>query len=357
MALSSFWQGRSAFVTGHTGFMGGWLASALLARGARVHGYALDPPDGPSFFSATGLAGRVTSSTIGDIRDGARLRAALLAAQPEVVFHLAAQPLVRAAHHTPIETFSVNVMGTAQVLEELRGIDSVRTALMVTTDKVYLNDSRATPYRESDRLGGREPYSASKACCEFVVEAWRHSYLRKCGIGVATIRAGNIFGGGDWAADRLVPDAIRNFSAGQPLILRRPQATRPWQHVMEPVAGYLLLAEHLMHDPERFSTAWNFGPPPVDCRPVAELAQLLAAAWGHGATVQAQPQDSIFEETLLSLDSTHAETELGWHPRWMLDTAILKAAEWYRAHGTGCDMWELTQQQIQQFESAVGKTS
>jgi CDP-glucose 4,6-dehydratase len=337
--------------------MGGWLASALLARGAQVHGYALDPPDGPSFFVATGLAGRLASSTIGDIRDAARLRAALLSARPEIVFHLAAQPLVRAAHHTPIETFSVNVMGTAQVLEELRGIDTVRTALLVTTDKVYLNDSRATPYRESDRLGGREPYSASKACCEFVVDAWRHSYMRKCGIGVATIRAGNIFGGGDWAADRLVPDAIRNFSIGEPLVLRRPHATRPWQHVMEPVAGYLLLAERLVHDPERFGTAWNFGPPPMDCRPVAELAQLLAAAWGQGATVGAQPEDSIFEETLLSLDSTHAETALGWHPRWALDTAILKTADWYRAHGAGRDMWNLTQQQIQQFESIVVKTS
>ncbi len=357
MALSNFWHGRSVFITGHTGFMGGWLASTLLARGAKVHGYALDPPEGPSFFVATGLAGRLTSSTIGDIRDGPRLRAAMLSAQPEIVFHLAAQALVRAAHHTPIETFSVNVMGTAQVLEELRGIDSVRTALIVTTDKVYLNDGRATPYRESDRLGGRESYSASKACCEFVVEAWRHSYLRKRGISVATLRAGNIIGGGDWAADRLVPDAIRKFSIGEPLVLRRPQATRPWQHVMEPLAGYLLLAEKLIHDPERFSTAWNFGPPPADCRPVAELAHMLAAAWGPGATVRAQPEESIFEETLLSLDSAHAETALGWSPRWTLDTGVGKTAEWYRAHGAKRDMWELTQQQIQQFESVAGKTS
>jgi len=355
MALSNFWLGRSVFVTGHTGFMGGWLACVLMTRGAKVHGYALDPPHGASFFTSTGLAGHLASSTIGDIRDGARLRTALLAAQPQIVFHLAAQPLVRAAHRSPVETFSVNVMGTAQLLEELREIDSARAALMVTTDKVYLNDNRATPYCESDRLGGKEPYSASKACCEFVVEAWRHSYMRK--IGVATIRAGNIFGGGDWAADRLVPDAIRNFSAGRPLILRRPQATRPWQHVLEPVAGYLRLAEHLMRDPKRFSTGWNFGPPPIDCRPVAEVAQLLAAAWGQGAAVRAEPEDSIFEETLLSLDSTHAETALGWQPRWMLDTAIFKTAEWYRAYGAGRDMWELTHQQIQQFESVMGKTS
>jgi CDP-glucose 4,6-dehydratase len=357
MALSSFWQGRTVFITGHTGFMGGWLSCALLARGAKVHGYALDPLEGPSFFVATGLAERLTSSTIGDIRDEARLRAALLSAQPEIVFHLAAQPLVRLAHHTPIETFSVNVMGTARLLEELRGIESVRAALIVTTDKVYLNDSRATPYRENDRLGGREPYSASKACCEMVVDAWRHSYLSKCGIGVATIRAGNIFGGGDWAADRIVPDAIRNFSSGQPLVLRRPQATRPWQHVMEPVAGYQLLAERLVQDPEQFAAAWNFGPPPTDCRPVAELAKLLAESWGHEATVQAAPEHSIFEETLLSLDSAYAENALGWHPRWTLDTAILKTTEWYRAHGARRDMWELTQQQIQQFESAVEKKS
>ena len=355
--MNNFWRGRRVFVTGHTGFMGGWLASTLLARGAEVHGYALDPPDGPSFFVATRLADRLRNSTIGDIRDDARLRSALLSAQPEIVFHLAAQSLVRAAHHAPIETFSVNVMGTAQLLEEIRGIDSVRAALIVTTDKVYRNDNRATPYRECDRLGGKEPYSASKASSEFVVETWRHSYMRRHHVGVATIRAGNVIGGGDWAADRLVPDAIRSFSAGKPLVLRHPWATRPWQHVMDPVSGYLILAERLTQGPEGLDAAWNFGPLSADCRPVIDLARLLAAAWGPEATVLEEPADSIFEEALLALDSKYAETALGWRPRWRLDTAVRKTTEWYRAHGARRDMWELTQEQIEQFESAAGSLS
>lgn len=357
LALSSFWHGRKVFVTGHTGFMGGWLASVLLARGAEVHGYALDPLGSPSFFVSTGLVDRLRSSTIGDIRDGARLRSALNSAQPEILFHLAAQSLVRAAHHTPIETLSVNVVGTAQVLEEVRGIDSVHATLIVTTDKVYHNEGCRTAYRESDRLGGREPYSASKAASELVVEAWRHSYLRRRGVGVATIRAGNVFGGGDWAADRLVPDAIRSFSAGKPLILRHPQATRPWQHVLDPVSGYLVLAERLTQDPGGLDAAWNFGPLSMDCRPVVEMAQLLATAWGPASTVRAEPSDSIFEEALLSLDSTQAESVLGWRPRWPLDMAVLKTAEWYRAHGAGNDMWDFTQEQIRQFESVAGELS
>jgi CDP-glucose 4,6-dehydratase len=352
LALNNFWQGRRVFLTGHTGFMGGWLSSLLTTRGARVYGYALQPPSEPSFFGATGLAHRLVSSTIGDIRDDVGLRKALYAAQPEIVFHLAAQALVRAAHSEPMDTFSTNVMGTAQLLESLRELDCVKGALVVTTDKVYYNDNRDAPYVEGDRLGGREPYSASKAASEFVVDAWRHSYLASLGIGVATIRAGNIFGGGDWAANRLVPDAVRSFAASQSLVLRYPDSTRPWQHVLDPLPGYLMLAERLVDDPDAFSSGWNFGPPSEDCRSVGNLAQMLANVWGNDATVEVRPADEIFEEKLLALDSGKAESRLGWRSRWPLAIAVEKTTEWYRAFYQGADMWALTLAQIEEFEAA-----
>jgi CDP-glucose 4,6-dehydratase len=352
MVLNDFWRGRCVFLTGHTGFMGGWLASLLLERGARVHGYALPPPSQPSFFETTGLAEHLSSSTIGDVRNATALGAALAATRPEIVFHLAAQPLVRTAHSEPIETFSTNVMGTAQVLEAMRGASEVKALLVVTTDKVYRNEHRATPYSEADHLGGKEPYSASKAASEFVVDAFRHSYLRALGIGVATIRAGNVFGGGDWADSRLVPDAMRNFAAGKPLRLRHPEATRPWQHVLDPLPGYLTLAERLFTDADTFASGWNFGPSAVDCRPVGELAHMLVQAWGAGAAVEIQPADAIFEETLLALDSGKAEAMLGWRPRWPLKTAVEKAVQWHRALGDGADMRALTRAQIAEFESA-----
>lgn len=354
LVLSNFWGGRRVFLTGSTGFMGGWLASLLLMRGAQVYGYALPPPSDPCFFDATGLAHRLTRSTIGDIRDSAGLRRALAAAQPEIVFHLAAQPLVRAAYAEPIDTLSINVMGTAHLLQALRESDGVKAALIVTTDKVYYNDNRDSSYSETDRLGGKEPYSASKAASEFVVEAWRQSYLQTRGVGAATIRTGNVFGGGDWAANRLVPDAIRSFTAGNSLVLRHPEATRPWQHVLDPLAGYLVLAERVANDPGAFASGWNFGPPPEDCRPVGELAQMLARAWGNGATVKVEPADSIFEESLLALDSGKAETRLGWRSRWPLATAVENAITWYRAFHEGADMWALTQAQIEAFEAADG---
>lgn len=352
LVLTNFWKDRRVFLTGHTGFMGGWLASLLVHKGAQVHGYALAPPSQPSLFKALSLEEKVDRSTIGDVRDLEQLSEAVRKADPEIVFHLAAQPLVRQAHVEPVATFSTNVMGTAHLLESVREAPSVKAVLVVTTDKVYLNENRHQPYTESDRLGGKEAYSASKAACEFVTGAWHHSYLARKGIGAATIRAGNIFGGGDWAGDRLVPDAIRSFVDRHPLVLRHPEATRPWQHVLDPLPGYLALAERLLAQPVEFSGGWNFGPSLDDCRPVGELAQLLAAAWGDNAEVRCEEGDGIFEEGLLALDSSKSRQRLGWLPRWPLEIAVERAIAWYRAFVRGDDMWLFTQNQIVKFEAS-----
>ncbi len=345
-----FWVGRSVFVTGHTGFMGGWLAAYLTHRGAHVHGYARAPNTQPALFDVADLSDRLASSTIADIGDLEGLAAAIDRAAPSVVFHLAAQPLVRYAHANPIETVASNVMGTANLLEAVRRNDDVKAVAIVTTDKVYRNCERDEPYAEDDELGGRELYSASKVASEFLVDAWHHSYLQARGLGVATIRAGNIFGGGDWAADRLVPDAIRTFSAGEPLILRNPASTRPWQHVLDPLRGYLALAEKLIGGAESYSGKWNFGPAMDDCRPVADLAHLLARIWGNNARIVMEPGDGVFEERLLALDSTKAAERLGWVPQWPLETGVAKAVEWYRAHDAGADMWQTTIDQIDAME-------
>lgn len=330
--------------------MGGWLATYLIHCGANVHGYALAPNTKPTFFDATGLPGRLTSSVLGDIGNLDHLCSALNQADPSIVFHLAAQPLVRYAYANPIETVMSNVMGTANLLEAARRNPRVEAVAVVTTDKVYRNVERAEPYTEDDELGGREPYSASKAASEFIVDAWQHSYLSEQGKGVATIRAGNIFGGGDWAADRLVPDAIRTFSAGQPLVLRNPTSTRPWQHVLDPLRGYLGLAEKLVNQPTQYSGKWNFGPEVQDCRPVADLAHLLATSWSGSARVETQVSDSIFEERFLALDSSKAADRLGWIPHWPLEIGVEKAVQWYQAYAAGADMWSVTISQIEAME-------
>lgn len=350
--MNACWRDRRVFVTGHTGFMGGWLCTYLMTLGAEVHGYALMPPTKPSFFDATQLGDRLSGSTIGDVRDAGALDAAVQAARPEIIFHLAAQPLVRAAHADPTETFSTNVLGTVNLLEAARRLPEISAILVVTTDKVYQNNNWHWPYRESDALGGKEPYSASKAATEVVVAAYRDSYFAGRAVGVATIRAGNIIGGGDWAANRLVPDAIRSFAEARPLVLRHPNATRPWQHVLDPLPGYLTLAERLAERPDAFSCGWNFGPSIEDCRPVEEVAARLASAWGDGASVEVEPADGIFEEKFLALDSNKAAAELGWSARWRLAMAIDMAAHWYKAHAQGADLWTLTQQQVAAFNAS-----
>lgn len=351
MPSPTFWQHKNVFLTGHTGFMGGWLSSLLLQLGARVTGYALAAPTEPSFCAAVNLVDRINQSVIGDIRDLDRLTAALTAAAPEVVFHLAAQPLVLLANAEPALTYSVNVMGTVHLLEAARKAPSVKAIIVVTTDKVYRNHNRVWPYRESDTLGGIEPYSSSKACAEHVLDAYRNVYFRSLdddrpGIGLASIRAGNVIGGGDWAADRLVPDAIRAFQQGNALTLRHPASTRPWQHVLDPLPGYLTLAERLVRAPAAFSTGWNFGPATSDAQPVGTVAQRMADLWGDGAKIVIQNDARIFEEILLALDSSKAQAELKWQPAWPLDRALERTIGWYKDFYAGKDVWALTQRQI-----------
>lgn len=351
------WAGRHIFVTGHTGFMGGWLCSWLLRMGAVVHGYALPAPTKPNFYDAVGLDGEI-KSTIGDIRDLDRLTAALRDSKAEMVFHLAAQPLVRQAYGDPVGTYATNVMGTVHLLEAMRHARAVQAAVIVTTDKVYDNQERPWGYREADTLGGREPYGNSKACAELVVDAFRRSYfVGPDAPGVASVRAGNIIGGGDWATDRLVPDAMRAFSVAQPLEIRNPDAVRPWQHVLDPVRGFLMLGERLADAPARWSSAWNFGPPETDSRPVGWMADRLTHHWGDGATWRSVPADGPHEAKLLLLNSGKAKSELGWGCRWDADQAVRQTVEWYHTFYDKGDVRGLTERQIARFDEEGNNVS
>lgn len=344
---SSFWHGKRVFLTGHTGFKGGWLALWLSELGAEVHGYALAPPTTPSFFITTRLAKRLASHTLADLRDGDALKRAMVAAQPEVVFHLAAQPLVRYSYIEPVETFAVNVMGTIHLLEAVRALPGVRAVVNVTTDKCYENREWVWPYRENEALGGHDPYSASKAGAEIVTAAWRRSFLDAAGVRVASARAGNVIGGGDWAPDRLVPDFLRALDAGQELVIRSPHAIRPWQHVLEPLAGYLQLAELLATGAD-VAEAWNFGPADDDARPVSWIVDTLCARVpGARWRIEGAPQPH--EANTLKLDSAKARSRLNWHPRWRLDEALTRTLDWHLAWKAGADMSEFCLAQIRDY--------
>lgn len=351
---SNFWNSRRVFVTGHTGFKGGWMTALFNRLGAQAGGYALAPATKPSIFEAAQI-GDLGPSIIGDIRDGEQLSGAMRTAQPEIVFHLAAQALVRPARTQPFETFSTNVMGTAQVLEAVRMTPSVKAVVIITSDKVYDNVEWAWAYRENDRLGGKEPYGASKACAEIVVDAYRHSYFSgpERTVHIATARAGNVIGGGDWAEDRLVPDAMRAFSAGKPLVIRNPAAVRPWQHVLEPLSGYLRLGESLLdgtHAPE--NAAFNFGPYSEDAVPVSAIADQLVSRWNSGAVWRQDQSYQPYEARLLEVDSAKARSCLGWSPRWRLREALDRTVDWYKAHYAGKDMRAFTFGQIDEYINA-----
>jgi CDP-glucose 4,6-dehydratase len=350
---ADFWRRQNVLLTGHTGFKGGWLATWLLELGARVAGLALPPDPGPSFFQACALGDRLASRH-GDVRDAAALRACLQELQPTIVFHLAAQSLVRRSFREPRSTFDTNVMGTVNVLEAVKATPSVRAVVVVTSDKCYAHREGA-PHREGDRLGGSDPYSASKACAEIVCEAYRRSFFTQ-GAGLATVRAGNVFGGGDWAEDRLVPDAMRALAGGLRLSVRYPEAIRPWQHVLEPLLGYMVLAERLAQDPARWAGPWNFGPHEKGVT-VGALAELLVRAWGEGTWSPAPEPGAPPESPALRLDSSKAERELGWRPRLSLQDAVALTIEWYRRalSGDRADaMLALSRNQIRDYVARPG---
>ncbi|MGX7004347.1 CDP-glucose 4,6-dehydratase [Caballeronia sp. KNU42] len=353
MVDQAFWRGKKVFLTGHTGFKGSWLTLWLQALGARVTGFALSPDTSPNLFTL----GRVEDgieSIIGDIRDRALLAKAMKDASPDIVIHMAAQPLVRESYVTPVETYETNVMGTVHVLDAIRQAPGVRSVVIVTTDKCYENREWEWGYRENEAMGGYDPYSSSKGCAELVTSAYRNSFFNpatyaKHGVAVASGRAGNVIGGGDWAADRLIPDIMRAISRGETVNIRNPHAIRPWQHVLEPLSGYLILAERLYTDGPHFADAWNFGPNDSDAQPVQAIVERLTSQWGDGARWSLDGGEHPHEATFLKLDCSKARARLGWRPRWDLNHTLDSIVAWYKAATRNEDVKALTLAQIDNY--------
>ena len=344
----SFWKSKSVFLTGHTGFKGGWLAHWLTQLGANVYGYSLEPSSESNFFTETKLTERLTDSTIGDVRDLKNLSAAMKKSNADIVFHMAAQPLERESYNFPVDTFATNVMGTVNLLEAARQSDRIRGIVNITTDKCYENKEWLWSYRESDRLGGHDPYSASKACAELVASSYRKSFLTGNKSHLASVRAGNVIGGGDWAADRLIPDILRAIDAGQTLKIRSPNSLRPWQHVLEPISGYMMLAQKLYDQGAEYADAWNFGPRDEDARSVGWIVERLCGL-SPGAVWETDKRENPHEAVLLKLDSSKAKAKLGWFQRWSLEIALAKTVEWHRAWQENEDMDSLTTMQISEY--------
>ncbi|MBN4094681.1 CDP-glucose 4,6-dehydratase [Methylobacterium sp. OT2] len=348
-----FWAGRRVLVTGHTGFKGAWLSLWLTRLGARVIGFALAPETDPSLCALAELPARI-DSRIGDVRDFAALTACMAEARPEIVLHLAAQALVRPSYADPVGTYASNVMGTVHLLEAVRACPSVRAVVIVTSDKAYENREWVWAYREDEPMGGRDPYSNSKGCAELVTSAYRASFFGAGGhpAKVASARAGNVIGGGDWSLDRLVPDVVRAFERGEPVEIRAPGAVRPWQHVLEPLSGYLRLAETLCsEDGARYAEGWNFGPADADCWPVSEVVAALARGWGEGANWRLASGRHPHEATFLKVDASKARAYLGWEPRLRLSEALDWTGAWHRAKAQGADAATLTLEQIARYEA------
>jgi len=353
------WKGRRVLVTGHTGFKGSWLSLWLQQKGADLCGIALSPPTEVNLFQDADVE-RGMRSEIADIRDVPLVERVFHEHQPEIVFHLAAQPLVRHSYADPIATYSTNVIGTASVLDAARKTGSVRAVIVVTTDKCYENREWEWPYRESDRLGGFDPYSSSKACAELVVSAYRNSFFnpadyQRHGVAIASVRAGNVIGGGDWAVDRLVPDIIRAFVEERPVRIRNPRAVRPWQHVLEPLRGYIQVAEALCESGIECGEAWNFGPVQSDAQPVEWIVRELAESWGEGAKWELEDAVQPHEAHTLKLDWSKAHSRLGWQPVLKLREALAMTAEWYKLRSVSREMHEITVEQILSYEGRCGQ--
>jgi len=349
--LVNGWNGRRVLVTGHTGFKGSWLSLWLHSMGAEVTGLALPAPTDPSLFEAARIE-EIVEHVVADVGDFAAVHSAFVRAKPELVFHLAAQPLVRRSYSDPVSTYATNVMGTVHVLEAARQTGGVKGIVCITSDKCYANREWIWPYRESDPMGGHDPYSSSKGCAELAAASWRSSFFETDGPALATVRAGNVIGGGDWAEDRLIPDLIRAFEAGAAPLIRAPDAVRPWQHVLEALGGYIAIAERLMAGDRSFADAWNFGPSDDDARPVGWIVERMRAAWGDGDAPLLDSGPRPHEAGLLRLDSSKARAALGWRPALTLDRALEWIVAWHKAVGSGEDARAVTLAQIADYSAA-----
>jgi len=350
----SFWQGKKVFVTGHTGFKGGWLSLWLQKMGAEVVGFSLPPTTSPSLFESANVDTNM-KSIMGDIRNIENLISTIKESEPEIVFHLAAQALVRHSYQHPVETFSTNIMGTIHVLEALRDTPSVRAAVLITSDKCYENKEWIWGYRENDPMGGHDPYSSSKGCSELIISSYRRSFFEDTPDKplIASARAGNVIGGGDWAQDRLIPDIVRGFLNGEPCLIRNPSAVRPWQHVLEPLKGYLMLVEHLYRGENSFASGWNFGPNDADAKTVFWIADYLKGHWGGKADWYTESAEQPHEAQMLSLDCSKARYILNWQPSITLTDALETIVEWYRCYQAGDNMQKVTINQINWYERSI----
>jgi CDP-glucose 4,6-dehydratase len=351
---AEFWRGRRVLITGHTGFKGGWLCLWLQKLGAQLQGLALEPPTEPSLFAHARI-GDGMSSTIGDIRDLEVVRSCMASFRPEILIHVAAQSLVRESYVDPVSTYGTNVMGTVHVLEAAREVGSARAIVVVTSDKCYENREWEWGYRENEPMGGFDPYSNSKGCAELVTSSYRRSFLQDAGIALASARAGNVIGGGDWAADRLVPDILRAFEREESVRIRNPGSIRPWQHVLEPLSGYLALAEKLFAEGRVWAEGWNFGPRDEDARPVSWIVESMVRRWGGGASWSMEEGKHPHEAHHLKLDISKARSRLGWAPRWTLERALERTVDWHRAWLSGADMREQCLAQIAEYTKLVTK--
>ena len=347
MVDQNFWQGKRVFLTGHTGFKGSWLSLWLNSLGAIVKGYALNPPTNPSLFIEAKVSS-IIDSQIGDIRDQEALHESMTRFNPDILIHMAAQPLVRHSYDAPIETYEVNVIGTAKVLEAARSCPNVKAIVNITTDKCYENDGRSEGYKEDDAMGGYDPYSSSKGCAELVTSAYRRSFLQDQGVGLASVRAGNVIGGGDWADDRLIPDILRSFEKNEPVVIRNPKATRPWQHVLEPLSGYLILAQKLYKDQKEYAEGWNFGPNEKDVKPVDWILNKMISKWPNSSW-ELDQNSSPHEASFLKLDISKAESRLGWKPVWELNQTLEKIIAWHRAWIDKKDMQAVCLSEIKEY--------